>query len=97
MTRRIAGFQLKISTLARAGSNQFNKPAMPADAWHWQRGGRQNRDAPSRHGGRRLAEVGCVCLTTPSSKGDAYGAGALGCELQSSRGCHAEPGDLSDH
>lgn len=96
MTRRIAGFQLKIGTLARTGSDQFNKPTMPADAGHWQRDGRQNGDAPSRHGCGRLAEVGCVGLTTPSSEGDAYGACAFGCELQPSRGCHSEPGDLSD-
>lgn len=69
---------------------------MAADAGHRQ--GRRGNDghAPPGGGGRRLAEIGRLGLSTPAPQGDADRAAAFGAELKAPRCGHVEPCDFAD-
>lgn len=70
---------------------------MSADPWYWKRCGRHDGHPPPRHRGRRLPEIGSISLSSPSPESDPDCACSLGRQLEPSRGCHPEPGYLSDN
>lgn len=69
---------------------------MAADAWNRQRLGRNDGDAPARHGGGRRAEVGRIAVPSPAAQRDADRPGAFGGKLEPARRRHRQSGDLAD-
>src|ERR1700719_3676701 len=76
-TLGIARLHHEIGALARPASDQFQLPARPAYAWHWQRRRRQRRHAPSRDRSCRLTEIGRLGLAPPPPDRDADRARSL--------------------
>ena len=97
MTFRIAGFQEKIGALASAASDQFDEPAVSADAGYREGRGGDIGDTPSRSRGGWLPKIRGLRHSSPTPERDPDRAAAFGGKLQSPRGCHREAGDFGNH
>ena len=97
-TRVIASLQLEISTIPAAlGVDQFNKPAVAADARNRQASDGIHRHAPACPRCGLPSEIVCVGVPSPAAQRDAEGSRPLGRELKAARGGHRQSGDLADN
>jgi hypothetical protein len=84
-TRVIARLQFEIRAFAGAATDEFDQPSRPTNARNGERRRGQRGHAPTRHCGRRLAEIGGLGLPPPAPDGQADRARGFGPQAEAAR------------